>query len=81
VTVDVMRPMLSRVTTRDDELVKLPDDVVVPTADAADSEHADADTGSLLPADVMLASTTLLGMLSDRTTFKGIAVDKTTVIN
>ena len=80
VTADVMRTMLSRVTTRDDELDKLPVNVLAPTVDAADSDPADtadsaaADIASLFAANIMFVSAVLLEMLRDRTMFRGTAV-------
>ena len=66
VMADVMRTMLSRVTTRDDELDKLPVNVLVPTVGATDTDPVDtADSGaanarSLFAANVMLVSAALL---------------------
>ena len=80
VTADVMRTMLSRVTTRDDELDKLPVNVLVPTVDAIDNDPADtadsdaADARSLFAANVTFVSAALLWMLRDRMTFRGTAV-------
>jgi len=70
VTADVMRTMLSSVKTRDDKVDKLP----APTVDPADSDIA--DTWSLLPAGVMLASASLPRTPRDRTTFRGSAAHK-----
>ena len=65
--VDVTRTMLSTVTTRDDELDKLPINVLALTSEPA-------DTRSLLPADIMLVSFDLPGTPRDRTTFGGTAI-------
>ena len=69
VTADVIRTMLSRVTTRDDKLDKPLVNVAALTLDPADSDNA--DTRSLLPDGIMLVSAILPRMLRDRTTFRG----------